>query len=170
MGRPDHYERVLANLNIAETAIPSYQDSALNWSCKSLPGHSFALQSCQEHPQRTDLRHCLGSFTMPIVWMRAAARCATPSAVQAANGPSVLRGASAALARTLGRGGASRRVSEALGGVCGVSVTFHCRSPLPPCVTSPTIACPPSFTVTRSTLTVCWALERYFLRASIWAM
>jgi hypothetical protein len=170
MGRPGHYERVLANLNIAETAIPSYQDSAPNWSCRSLPRCLFALQPCQEHPQRTDLRHCLGSFAMPVVWMRAAARCATPSAVQAANGPSLLRGVSAALACTLGRGGASGRVSEALGGVYGVSVTFYRRSPLPPCVTSPTIACPPSLTVTRSTLTVCWALERYFLRASIWAM
>jgi hypothetical protein len=46
---------------------------------------------------------------MPVVWMRAAARCATPSAVQAANGPSLLGGASAALARTLGRGRASGR-------------------------------------------------------------
>jgi hypothetical protein len=105
---------------------------------------------------------------VPIVWMCWAWRRTTTSTVNAAHPPTTHSRRLATLPCPLGSGRTSGRVSEALCGVYGVSGTFYYQAS-PPCVTSPTMACPPSFTVTRSTLTVCLALARYFLSVSIWA-
>jgi hypothetical protein len=60
-----------------------------------------------------------------IVWMRRAGWRATISSVNAADPPTTHGRCLAALPCLLDRGCASGRVSEALGGVYGVSVTFH---------------------------------------------
>jgi hypothetical protein len=97
-------------------------------------------------------------------------RSPRPSALHRArhgNGirPTPHRGCSAPLARAL-RG--CRAPRSFLEGIFPFQEdgSFFSEEPLPPCVTAPTIACPPSFTVTCSTRTVCSPPLRYRLSAS----
>jgi hypothetical protein len=94
-----------------------------------------------------------------------ALRRTTARAVEAAHGPAPHRGSLAPFARALRSCRALRSFLEGI-------FPFHedgslfSEEPLPPCVTVPTIACPPSFTVTCSTRTVCSPPVRYRLGAS----
>ena len=91
----------------------------------------------------------------------------TTSSMKPANGPAPHRGSHARLLRPLRGCRAPRRLLE---GILPL-LPFHedcpvLSEPLPPCATLPTIACPPSFTVTCSTRTVCSPALRYRLSAS----
>lgn len=134
-----------------------------------LPSTSCASTESRKKPH--DFTQCagfLGPQSVAIIWMRSTRWRSTTSAVQAANVPAFLRRALAPSPCTLSRCIASWRGSKAQNRVHGVNVVFR-HHPPPPCVTSPTMACPPSCTVTRSTRTTCCALARCFLSASIWA-
>jgi hypothetical protein len=97
--------------------------------------------------------------------VRLALRRSTARAVEAAHCPAPHRGSLAPLARALRGCRAPRGFLEGILPFHGDGSGFS-KEPRPPCVTGPTIACPPSFTVTCSTRTVCSPLLRYRLSAS----
>jgi len=84
----------------------------------------FSCFFAEKRNQPPQFLHLLRPQAVLVVGMRLATRCSTASAVQAADGPPLLRRALAAQSCRLGRGAASGGVSEALSRVHGVSVTF----------------------------------------------
>src|ERR1700732_1513803 len=92
-------------------------------------------------------------------------RRSTARTVEAAHSPACHGGSLAPLARAF-RG--CRAPRSYLKGILPFHVYGPCfsKAPPPPCLTLPTISCPPSFTVTCSTRTVCSPPVRYRLSAS----
>lgn len=103
---------------------------------------------------------------MTVVGVGRSAGCTSTGAVKATDPPALLRRALAWKPGSLRRRRAARGRTQAHDRVYGVRVGSS-HAPPPVCVTSPTMACPPSFTVTRSTRTSCCAFARYFFNASI---
>ena len=151
-------------VNLQARKTPSHNQDAAHRSVEN----ALSTSAANIARQISDRACLLGPQSMPIVRMRTTTRRSTTSAVQAANVPALLRRAFAPSPCTLSRCIASWRGPKAQNRVHGVNVVFR-HHPPPPCVTSPTMACPPSCTVTRSTRTTCCALARCFLSASIWA-
>lgn len=89
-----------------------------------LIGRLFGIPAENRNHPRYDL-HLLRPQPVAIVWMGGAWRRATTSTVNAADPPTTHSRRLATLPCPLCSGRASGRVSEALCGVYGVSVTFH---------------------------------------------
>jgi hypothetical protein len=105
---------------------------------------------------------------VPVCAVALALRRSASSSVKAANSPAIHRGSLARLLSPLRGCRAPRAFLEGIDRVHEVASVFL-GEPLPPWETLPTIACPPSFTVTCSTRTVCSPSLRYRLSASICA-
>ncbi len=102
--------------------------SLVSSSCHSTHRRFSVFYTDLEEPcQTANVLRRIGPHTMPIVWMLRTRWRAAASAVQAADVPTLLRRAAAAVSRRLGPSTASGRVSEPLRGVYGVTVNFHAQ-------------------------------------------
>ena len=102
--------------------------------------------------------------TVNIIAVARTKRCTSSRTMHPTDTPSAHRWCLAPCLRGLGPGRASGRV---MGALHGVGVHFSIS---PPLVTGPTIACPPEWTWTCSTVIFCCPPLRCFLRASVWAV
>jgi hypothetical protein len=134
---------------------------SLTWKC----GDCLVRLPEQVRKQAAFLSGLVRMEPMLIGSVRRTLRCSTARTMEAAYGPTPHRGRPAPLARALRGSRAPRSFLEGIFPFQEDGSLFS-EEPLPPCVTAPTIACPPSFTVTCSTRTVCSPPLRYRLSAS----